>query len=83
MIFDRSWYNRAGVEHVMGFCTPEEHRALPRALPDCRESSWSTAASRLIKIWLEVGQEEQERRFKARIEDPLRQWKLSPMDLES
>ena len=83
VIFDRSWYNRAGVEYVMGFCTPRAAPALPGALPDVREASSSTAASILIKIWLEVGQEEQERRFEARIDDPLRQWKLSPMDVES
>ena len=82
VIFDRSWYNRAGVEYVMGFCTDEEHR---RFLDNCPavEKYIITAGIRLIKIWLEVGQEEQQRRFMARIDDPLRQWKLSPMDLES
>lgn len=82
VIFDRSWYNRAGVEYVMGFCTPEEHE---RFLQNCPavEHYIVEAGIRLLKIWLEVGQEEQERRFRARIDDPLRQWKLSPMDLES
>ncbi|MGE0575158.1 polyphosphate kinase 2, partial [Reyranella sp.] len=82
VIFDRSWYNRAGVEHVMGFCTPEQHRRFLELCPIV-ERFIVGAGIRLIKIWLEVGQEEQERRFTARIEDPLRQWKLSPMDLES
>lgn len=82
VIFDRSWYNRAGVEYVMGFCTPEQHQ---RFLDMCPlfEKYVIEGGLRLIKIWLEVGQEEQDRRFKARIEDPLRQWKLSPMDIES
>jgi polyphosphate kinase len=82
VIFDRSWYNRAGVEYVMGFCTPEQHR---RFLENCPivERYIVDGGIRLIKIWLEVGQEEQERRFKARIDDPMRQWKLSPMDVES
>jgi polyphosphate kinase 2 len=82
IIFDRSWYNRAGVEHVMGFCTKDQYEEF---LEDCPkfESHIVTAGILLIKFWLEVGQEEQQRRFEARIEDPLRQWKLSPMDLES
>jgi polyphosphate kinase 2 len=82
VIFDRSWYNRAGVEYVMGFCTEEQHQ---RFLENCPavENYIREAGIRLIKIWLEVGQEEQERRFLARIDDPLRQWKLSPMDVES
>ena len=80
VIFDRSWYNRAGVEYVMEFCTPEQHR---RFLDNCPEfeNYIVTNNIRLIKVWLEVGNDEQERRFKARIEDPMRQWKLSPMDL--
>lgn len=82
VIFDRSWYNRAGVEHVMGFCTPEQHRTFLELCPPV-EKFIVDGGIRLIKIWLEVGQEEQEKRFRARIEDPLRQWKLSPMDLES
>jgi polyphosphate kinase len=82
VIFDRSWYNRAGVEYVMGFCTEEQHQ---RFLENCPavEDYILEAGIRLIKVWLEVGQEEQERRFEARIDDPLRQWKLSPMDVES
>jgi polyphosphate kinase 2 len=82
VIFDRSWYNRAGVEFVMGFCTPEEHQRFLEICP--LVETWIIEAGIiLIKIWLEVGQDEQERRFKARIDDPVRQWKLSPMDLES
>jgi polyphosphate kinase 2 len=82
IIFDRSWYNRAGVEHVMGFCSKDEYRNFTRICPTF-ESHIVAAGIILIKFWLEVGQEEQQRRFEARIEDPLRQWKLSPMDLES
>jgi polyphosphate kinase 2 len=82
VILDRSWYNRAGVEHVMGFCTPEEQERFLRLCPEFEKYIIGTGIQ-LIKIWLEVGQEEQERRFLARINDPLRQWKLSPMDLES
>jgi polyphosphate kinase 2 (PPK2 family) len=79
-IFDRSWYNRAGVEHVMGFCTPEQHRRFLELCP-VMEHYIASSGIILLKFWLEVGNDEQERRFKARIEDPLRQWKLSPMDL--
>jgi polyphosphate kinase len=82
VIFDRSWYNRAGVEYVMGFCTPEQHQRFLRLTPES-EKNFVDAGIQLIKIWLEVGQDEQEKRFQARIEDPLRQWKLSPMDTES
>jgi polyphosphate kinase 2 len=82
VIFDRSWYNRAGVEYVMGFCTEEEHRRFLELCPQI-EKYIVEAGIVLVKIWLEVGQDEQERRFHARIDDPLRQWKLSPMDLES
>ena len=82
VIFDRSWYNRAGVEYVMGFCTPEEHERFLHLCPTV-EKYVVDGGLRLIKIWLEVGQEEQEKRFSARIDDPLRQWKLSPMDTES
>jgi polyphosphate kinase len=82
VIFDRSWYNRAGVEYVMGFCTKEEHQRFLRLCP-LFEKHMVEAGLLLIKIWLEVGQKEQERRFKARIADPLRQWKLSAMDLPS
>jgi len=82
VIFDRSWYNRAGVEHVMGFCTDQQYKNF---LKQCPEIEWylTKGGILLIKIWLEVGNEEQERRFRARIDDPLRQWKLSPMDLPS
>jgi polyphosphate kinase 2 len=82
VIFDRSWYNRAGVESVMGFSTPEQTRHFLELCPEV-EKYIVDAGIILIKIWLEVGQDEQARRFAARITDPLRQWKLSPMDLES
>ena len=82
VIFDRSWYNRAGVEYVMGFCTKDQYREFVENCPKF-ESHIVKAGIVLVKFWLEVGQEEQQRRFEARIEDPLRQWKLSPMDLES
>jgi polyphosphate kinase 2 len=82
VIFDRSWYNRAGVEYVMGFCSKEEHRRFLELCPQI-EKYIVEAGITLIKIWLEVSQEEQERRFAARIDDPVRQWKLSPMDIES
>jgi len=82
VIFDRSWYNRAGVEYVMGFCTPAEHKRFLSLCPQM-EKYIIEGGIILIKLWLEVGMDEQERRFKARIDDPLRQWKLSPMDTES
>jgi polyphosphate kinase len=82
VIFDRSWYNRAGVEHVMGFCTPKQHDKFLEQCP-IAEKYMVDSGIILIKYWMEVGQEEQRRRFEARIKDPLRQWKLSPMDLES
>jgi len=82
VIFDRSWYNRAGVEHVMGFCTKEQHRRFLDLCPEI-EKYIIEGGIILIKFWLEVSNEEQRRRFKARINDPLRQWKLSPMDLPS
>src|SRR5215467_1647011 len=82
VIFDRSWYNRAGVEYVMGFCSEQDHSKFLDTCPQI-ERYIVDAGIRLLKLWLEVGQEEQERRFKARIDDPLRHWKLSPMDLES
>jgi polyphosphate kinase 2 len=82
VIFDRSWYNRAGVEYVMGFCTPEQHKKFLELCP-ISEKYIVDAGIILIKYWMEVGQKEQQRRFEARIKDPLRQWKLSPMDLES
>jgi polyphosphate kinase 2 len=79
VIFDRSWYNRAGVEHVMGFCTPKEHRRFLELCPEI-ENFMIGGGIILIKLWLEVSNEEQERRFEQRINDPVRQWKLSPMD---
>jgi polyphosphate kinase len=82
VIFDRSWYNRAGVEYVMGFVSENEHRRFLALCPEI-EKIVIDGGITLLKFWLEVGQEEQERRFAARIDDPLRQWKLSPMDLES
>jgi polyphosphate kinase 2 len=82
IIFDRSWYNRAGVEFVMGFCTEAEHDRFLALGPQI-ERYITEAGIILIKFWLEVGKAEQERRFAARIDDPLRQWKLSPMDVES
>lgn len=82
VIFDRSWYNRAGVEHVMGFCTKEQHDRFLEICP-LFEKQVVDSGVFLIKYWLEVGQKEQQRRFEARIKDPLRQWKLSPMDVRS
>ena len=82
VIFDRSWYNRAGVEYVMGFCSAQEHRRFLQLAPEI-EQYIVDGGIKLIKLWLEVGKDEQEKRFAARIDDPLRQWKLSPMDIES
>ena len=82
VIFDRSWYNRAGVEYVMGFCTPEEHDRFLKRCPEVEEYI-VTGGIILIKLWLEVSDKEQERRFEARVQDPVRQWKLSVMDLPS
>jgi polyphosphate kinase len=82
VIFDRSWYNRAGVEYVMGFCTDKQHRKFLELCPIV-EKYIVDGGIVLIKYWLEVGKKEQKRRFDARINDPLRQWKLSPMDLQS
>ncbi len=82
VIFDRSWYNRAGVEYVMGFCTPQQRDAFLESCP-VAEKFITEGGIILIKYWLEVSNEEQEARFKARIEDPMRQWKLSPVDLPS
>jgi polyphosphate kinase len=81
-LFDRSWYNRAGVEYVMGFCSRKEHRRFLELCPKIERYIQSSGIL-LLKFWLEVSNEEQERRFQARINDPLRQWKLSPMDLPS
>ena len=82
VIFDRSWYNRAGVEYVLGFCTKEQHARFLEICP-LFEKQIVESGIRLVKYWLEVSPGEQKRRFQARIEDPLRQWKLSPTDLES
>ena len=82
VIFDRSWYNRAGVEYVMGFCTEEQHRQFLKLCPTV-ERYIVDGGIKIVKIWLEVSDEEQKRRFEARLHDPLRQWKLSPMDLPS
>ena len=82
VIFDRSWYNRAGVEHVMGFCSDEQYERFLKLCP-LFERQLVEGGTQLIKFWLEVGNKEQERRFEARIKDPLRQWKLSNMDLPS
>ena len=82
VIFDRSWYNRAGVEHVMGFCTDAQYARFLKLTP-MFEKHLVDGGIQLIKFWLEVGNKEQERRFEARMTDPLRQWKLSNMDLPS
>jgi polyphosphate kinase 2 len=82
IIWDRSWYNRAGVEPVMGFCTEAQHRRFLELAPKFEKHVVDNGII-LVKFWLEVGDEEQERRFRARIEDPVRQWKLSAMDLPS
>ena len=82
VMFDRSWYNRAGVEHVMGFCTEEEHREFLRACPLFEEMLISSGIT-LIKYWFSVNDEEQEKRFQERIRNPIKRWKLSPMDIES
>ena len=82
VIFDHSWYNRAGVEYVMGFCSKEQHRLFLERCPEI-EKYIVDGGIILIKLWLEVSDKEQRRRFEARITDPVRQWKLSPMDLPS
>jgi polyphosphate kinase 2 len=82
VIFDRSWYNRAGVEYVMGFCTKEQHRVFLERCPELERYIVNSGII-LIKLWLEVSDAEQKRRFEARITDPIRQWKLSNMDLPS
>lgn len=82
VIFDRSWYNRAGVEHVMGFCSNEQYKRFLDLCP-LMERYIVEGGITLIKFWLEVSDKQQKRRFEARIADPLRQWKLSPMDLPS
>lgn len=82
VLFDRSWYNRAGVERVMGFCTEAEYQEFLRSCPEF-ERMLVRSGIILIKYWFSVSDEEQERRFKARLADPTKRWKLSPMDLES
>lgn len=82
VLFDRSWYNRAGVEIVMGFCTKDEYQEFLRSCPEF-ERMLQRSGIILLKYWFSVSDEEQERRFRARIEDPTKRWKLSPMDLES
>lgn len=82
VLFDRSWYNRAGVERVMGFCTDEEYREFMRSCPEF-ERMLVRSGIILIKYWFSVSDEEQEHRFQARLTDPTKRWKLSPMDLES
>ncbi|GAA1674371.1 polyphosphate kinase 2 [Fodinicola feengrottensis] len=82
VLFDRSWYNRAGVEHVMGFCTPREHQRFLHQAP-IFERMLVDDGVLLRKYWFSVSEQEQERRLRSRLDDPMRQWKLSPMDLES
>src|SRR5206468_6378256 len=82
VLFDRSWYNRAGVERVMGFCTEKEYREFMRSVPEF-EQMLVRYGIKLVKYWFSVADEEQERRFRKRIYDPTRRWKLSPMDLHS
>ncbi|CEF57123.1 polyphosphate kinase 2 [Acetobacter ghanensis] len=82
VLFDRSWYNRAGVERVMGFCSDEEYEEFYRSVPEF-ERMLVRSGIQLVKYWFSITDDEQEARFRARMEDPLKQWKLSPMDLES
>jgi polyphosphate kinase 2 (PPK2 family) len=82
VLFDRSWYNRAGVEHVMGFCTEDEYRGFLKDCPDF-EAMLIRSGIYLIKFWFSVSDEEQEKRFKERATNPLKQWKLSPMDIKA
>ncbi len=82
ILFDRSWYNRAGVEHVMGYCTEEQYREFLRFAPEF-ELALQNDGITLLKYWLSVSDREQERRFKARLEDPRKRWKFSPTDLEA
>jgi polyphosphate kinase 2 len=82
VLFDRSWYNRAGVERVMGFCTDEEYEEFFRSAPEF-ERSLVRSDIKVVKYWFSVSDEEQERRFQQRIDDPTRRWKLSPMDLQA
>jgi len=82
VLFDRSWYNRAGVERVMGFCTNEEYEEFMRSCPEF-ERMLGRSGVMIVKYWFSVSDEEQERRFQARLDDPTKRWKLSPMDLQS
>jgi polyphosphate kinase 2 len=82
VLFDRSWYNRAGVEHVMGFCTQEQYEEFLRFCPTF-EQSLQNDGIMLVKYWLSVSDEEQERRFKKRLSDPRKRWKFSPIDREA
>jgi polyphosphate kinase 2 len=82
VLFDRSWYNRAGVEHVMGFCTDAEYQEFLQTCPQFERLLIASGVT-LIKYWFSVSAEEQEARFRRRMDDPLRRWKLSPMDLEA
>jgi len=82
VLFDRSWYNRAGVEHVMGFCSDEEYREFLRSVP-LFEDMLVRSGIHLVKFWFSVNDEEQEKRFMERVKNPFKRWKLSPMDLES
>jgi polyphosphate kinase 2 len=82
VLFDRSWYNRAGVERVMGFCTEKEYREFMRSCPEFERMLIQSDVI-LVKYWFSVSDDEQERRFQGRLDDPTKRWKLSPMDLES
>ncbi len=82
VLFDRSWYNRAGVEQVMGFCTDDQYEEFFRTVPEF-ERMLARSGIQLIKYWFSISDQEQHLRFLSRIHDPLKQWKLSPMDLES
>ena len=82
VLFDRSWYNRAGVERVMGFCTDEEYQEFMRSCPEF-ERMLVRSGIMIVKYWFSVSDDEQERRFQARLDDPTKRWKLSPMDLQS
>jgi polyphosphate kinase 2 len=82
VVFDRSWYNRAGVEKVMGFCNDEEYERFMRSVPQF-EQMLVRDGIHIVKLWLDVGKKEQRRRFEARAKSPLKQWKLSPMDAEA
>ncbi|MFP5283608.1 MAG: polyphosphate kinase 2, partial [Actinomycetes bacterium] len=82
VLFDRSWYNRAGVEHVMGFCTDEEYREFLQSCPEFERLLVRTGI-KVLKYWFSVSDTEQERRFQARLADPTKRWKFSPMDIES